>query len=182
MRKVTELESLAALEVVAPGGMLTYSDTPIVIWPQRQAGNDDICEDPAISGEEVEPWVRHALALNGLGHFVAVGSGTPARPTSHELYHDARAHRSSVLGEIIRGAIRAAGAIARRAYARHRQRRQARAICNTLRQLDDHTLRDIGFDRSEITSVAAEMTGAAECTRVRTLPASHGLPRWDALD
>ena len=30
---------------------------------------------------------------------------------------------------------------------------------HALRQLDDHTLRDLGFDRSEIRSVVAELAG-----------------------
>jgi uncharacterized protein YjiS (DUF1127 family) len=77
---------------------------------------------------------------------------------------------------IIMAAIRAVGAIARRAHARHRQRQQARAVYDALRQLDDRTLRDLGFDRSEITSVAAEVTGEAERTRVRALLMSHVLP------
>jgi uncharacterized protein YjiS (DUF1127 family) len=65
--------------------------------------------------------------------------------------------------------IDALNAVARRAYARRQQRRQARATCDALRGLDDGALRDLGFDRSEITSVAAEVTGAAESTRVRSL-------------
>jgi uncharacterized protein YjiS (DUF1127 family) len=84
--------------------------------------------------------------------------------------HAARAHRSFTLGEIIVAAIQAAGAIARRAHARHRQRRQAMATCDALRRLDDRTLRDLGFDRSEIVSVAAEFDGDAERTRVRASP------------
>jgi len=65
--------------------------------------------------------------------------------------------------------IAAVGSIARKAYARYRQLRQARATYDVLRHLDDWTLRDIGFDRSELKSVAAEMTGMAEHTRQRLL-------------
>ena len=87
----------------------------------------------------------------------------------------ARAHRSFTLGEIIVAAIEAVGAIARRALARHRQRQLARATCEALRQLDDHALRDLGFDRAEITSVAAEVAGEGERTRVRAHLMSHTL-------
>jgi uncharacterized protein YjiS (DUF1127 family) len=79
------------------------------------------------------------------------------------------AHPSFTLGEIIVAMIQTAGAIARRAYARHRQRRQVTATCDALRRLDDCTLRDLGFDRSEIASVAAELRGDAERTRVRAI-------------
>jgi uncharacterized protein YjiS (DUF1127 family) len=80
----------------------------------------------------------------------------------------ARAYRSSTFGESIVAALRAAGAAVRRAHARYRQRREARAIYDALRHLDDRTLHDLGFDRSEIASVAAEATGAAERSRIRT--------------
>ena len=98
-------------------------------------------------------------------------------PSSPELQRAARAHLSFTLGEIVVEAFRAAGAVARRAYVRYRQHRRARAIHATLRELDDHTLRDLGLDRSEIRSVAAELTGEAERTRVRVLQSSYGFPR-----
>ena len=85
--------------------------------------------------------------------------------------------RSYPFSEIIVAVIQEAAAIVRRAQARRRQRRQARDIYDALRQLDDRTLRDLGFDRSEIMSVAAEVTGKAEYSRVRTIQASHGLRR-----
>ena len=77
---------------------------------------------------------------------------------------------------IVVAAIQAVGAIARRAHARHRQRQEAKVIYDTLWDLDDRMLRDLGFDRSEITSLAAEVAGQAERTRVRALLMSHTLP------
>lgn len=88
-----------------------------------------------------------------------------------------RVQRSYIIGKIIIPTIHAVVAVARRAYARHQQRRQARAIRDVLRHLDDHLLRDVGFHRSEITFVAAEIAGEAEYTRVRALLSSRGLPR-----
>jgi len=72
------------------------------------------------------------------------------------------------IGEIIVAAIQVARAIARRTSARHRQRQRARETYEVLRRLDDRTLRDLGFERSEIASVAAEIAGRAERARVRT--------------
>ena len=52
----------------------------------------------------------------------------------------------------------------RSTWKRHRQIMEA---CDALRQLDAHTLKDLGFHRSEILSVAAEVAGTAEPTRLR---------------
>ena len=158
MRKSTELESLAVLEEVAPRGVITCGDTPVVILRRGSAGNDATCEDPATPTDDIEAWARHALAANGL-HQVAL------------------TRRSLLLGDLIVAAFRAAIALARRAYARHGQRRRARATYDALRQLDDRMLHDLGFDRSEMTSVASEVTGEAERTRVHALLTSHGFPK-----
>ena len=50
-----------------------------------------------------------------------------------------------------------------------RQRRQARETYRALRELDAHTLRDIGLDRSELRSIAAEVSGALEVTRMHAV-------------
>jgi uncharacterized protein YjiS (DUF1127 family) len=165
VRKSTDSENLAALEEVAPCSVGTRSDTPTIIVRNGFAGND-----PASSEDDAAPWGRTRLLQTDLA---ITDTAASARPTSYELYHAARAHRAFVLGGIIVAAIGAAATIARRAYARHRQRRQASAFYDALCQLDDRTLRDLGFDRSEIRSVAAEVTGEAECTRVRVLRTSQ---------
>ena len=164
VRKSTDSDNLAALEEVVPCNVGTCSDTPTITVRRESTGND-----PAISEDDAEPWAPHALAANGYGDLAITDTAAPARPTSYELYHAARAHRAFVLGGIIVAAIRAAAAIARRAHARYQRRRHTGAIYDALRQLDDRTLRDVGFDRSEIASVAAEVTGEAEPTRVRAL-------------
>lgn len=85
------------------------------------------------------------------------------------------------VGEIIVEVIRAVGAIvgavASRALARYRQRQRARATYDALRELDDRALRDLGLDRSELRSVAAEVTGEAERTRVRAIPLAEAPER-----
>ncbi len=177
MRKSTDVDSPAALEEAAPSDIITCGDIPIVILRWGSAGNDGTCETSAIAEDEVEPWAQHGLAANGFGDVTTTDTASSARRTSYPLHQAARVHRSFTLGEIIMAAIQAIGEIARRAHARHRQRRQAKATYNALRQLDDRTLRDLGFDRSEIRSVAAALTGEAEYTRVRALPASCGLPK-----
>ena len=56
---------------------------------------------------------------------------------------------------------------------RLRRRRQASAFHDELRGLDDHMLRDLGMDRSEIGSVAFEMAGLTDATRLRALLTSR---------
>ena len=172
MRKSTDLDSASARENVAPRAVITSSDNPIVILRRGSAGNDATYEGPKIS--DADAWARHALAANGFGEGAGFGDGAiidapSAPPTSFELYHAARAHCSFTLGEIIVALMQALAAFARQSLARHRQRRRARSTYDALRQLDDRTLRDLGFDRSEIRSVAAEITREVERTRVRTL-------------
>jgi len=165
MPKLIDLDSESALEAVAPRVVTTTGDNPIILR-RESAGNDPTYEDPMVS--DVEAWARHALAANGFGDG-ATTDASSARPTSYDLYHSARAHCSFTIGEIIVALMQSLAAFARQSLARHRQRRRARNTYDALRQLDDRTLRDLGFDRSEIRSVVAEMTGEAERTRVRTL-------------
>lgn len=142
----------------------------------------------AVDGEgAVETWARHALAANGFGDsapdprlsthelFAADAHlssreifAADAHLSSHEIHRAAHIHRARFLGRIFASAIRAAVDIVRDANARRRRRRQANAIRDALHELDDRTLHDLGFDRSEIASVAAEATDAAERTRIRS--------------
>jgi uncharacterized protein YjiS (DUF1127 family) len=59
-------------------------------------------------------------------------------------------------------------AFAGRAYVAWRCRQRRKATCAALRDLDGCTLRDLAITRSEISSVAAEIAGAADATRART--------------
>jgi uncharacterized protein YjiS (DUF1127 family) len=57
----------------------------------------------------------------------------------------------------------------RRAMAWLRRRRSEAATRRSLRALDDRALHDLGVSRSEISSLAAEVHGAIEPSRVRAL-------------
>lgn len=54
-----------------------------------------------------------------------------------------------------------------------RRRRQARRTARALALLDDRTLRDLGFDRSEIAGLSAEQHGLNDPSYVRVLVASR---------
>jgi uncharacterized protein YjiS (DUF1127 family) len=77
----------------------------------------------------------------------------------------ARARRAQALSRLLLAAARRARDAVAQAWLTYRRRRHTRAIYAALSDLDDRTLRDLGFHRSEIWSVAAEATGEAEQTR-----------------
>jgi uncharacterized protein YjiS (DUF1127 family) len=64
-----------------------------------------------------------------------------------------------------------------RFLARWWRHRQAARMSASLHTLDARTLRDLGFDRSEIDSVVAEISGDARCTRVVARLARRHSPR-----
>ena len=129
--------------------------------PSRVAGNDPAVGDDADERHELERWWMQAAAASGFGE-------ADVEPIStYELHQAARAHRAGLVGNVAAAAVRAAVAFVRRAYDRYRQHREASAVGAALRELDDRTLHDLGFDRSEIGSVAMEAAGLAARTRVR---------------
>lgn len=87
-----------------------------------------------------------------------------AQRGSHDLYQAARAHRALVIGSMVMSAARTVATHARRAYTRHVQRERARAASEALRTLDDRTLRDLGFHRSELDSTSPEWMKAMDAT------------------
>ena len=175
MRDSIDSDRPAALDEIAHRGASTPGDAPIAAHCGRSVVDDAIRADRTASRDVIEAWTRHAQAANGFGDLTPVGSPASGQPANHEAHDAARTLRSRALGGIV-VAIQKVGVIVRRALARHRQRRQIRAACDALRQLDDRTLRDLGFHRSEILSVVTEVAGAVERTRVRALPMSHELP------
>lgn len=70
-----------------------------------------------------------------------------------------------VLGQFVFTAFRSVHGALHRWYRRHREIRLARARYNTLRELDDRTLRDVGFHRSELLSLATRFPAAADRIR-----------------
>jgi uncharacterized protein YjiS (DUF1127 family) len=113
----------------------------------------------------VEAWPWHMVPPSRSADADATEAASSAWPLSHELYQDAQRRRAALFGDLIATAVRKIGGVVLRTYARYRQFRDARATYLALQELDDRTLRDLGFAREEIRSVAAEMAGEAEYTR-----------------
>jgi uncharacterized protein YjiS (DUF1127 family) len=89
--------------------------------------------------------------------------------SSVEYHRAARAHRSALQARLFATGLSWLGGTLRRAYAEWQRRSHARAVYATLSRLDTRTLHDLGMERSELTSVAAELSGSAELTRIRAM-------------
>ena len=106
------------------------------------------------------------FAGNGFGDAAIGRTEAHLLLTSVELYHSARAHRSYQLREIVNATLQAAGDLWRQMVADWNRRRCAKATYAALRTLDPRILRDLGFHRSELLSVAAEVAGVTDSTRI----------------
>jgi len=148
MHRTSGFTGAAVRGDAVPADVITRGTAPVSFLLRESAGND-----PARPGS-------------------AGSSSAPA--ASYELLRVAHARRAWFLAEMVVASIQAIGSIARRAYTRYREYREEKTTYDALSQLDDWTLRDLGFDRSELRSVAAEMTGTAEHTRQHVL--SHLRP------
>ena len=107
-------------------------------------------------GAAIEAWARHASAANGFGDAIGQSSDPSPSLRSTGIQRRARTARAEAFAEIIASSLASVWAALRRAYARYRTYRVARETYRALRLLDDRTLRDLGYDRSEIQSVAME--------------------------
>ena len=178
MGNLTELDGLIAIDELEPHGVRTYGSALLDVSRDSRPGSNSARERQAIDADDIEAWAHHARGANGLGSDTEAGApAASARRSSNELHRAARVDRAFTLAEIIAEMVWAVGAFARQAYARHKQRREARSLRDALRQLDDRMLHDLGFDRSEIGSVVTEVTGEAERTRMRVVLAPYD-HRW----
>jgi uncharacterized protein YjiS (DUF1127 family) len=120
------------------------------------AANEDACiEDPV--GTSLEAWASHTFAANGFGDAViGAADRVPAR-TAADLEREAREARSWAVGNVLASCLSSLAASLRRARERYRAYRIARETRDALSSLDDRTLHDLGYHRSEIESVATEV-------------------------
>lgn len=134
------------------------------IDPTRPAVND-----AEYSGAfELDLWAQRTFAANGFGdalvhetasEFPAVAGGRPtAAPAASASFRQIGA----AIGETI------AAGLARLAT-RWREHRALRRTYKALADLDERTLKDIGFGPNEAGSIAAELAGRAERTRTQAL-------------
>jgi uncharacterized protein YjiS (DUF1127 family) len=95
-------------------------------------------------------------------------------PDAFRLHAMARADRARRAVDLAAAVWHFLAVRLRQRLANYRQGRQAHATYRALSRLDARTLRDIGLDRSEIRSVAAETGGLTAVTRVQLLQPHAG--------
>jgi uncharacterized protein YjiS (DUF1127 family) len=122
------------------------------------AANEASCaEGPA--GTDLKAWATQTFDVNpAVDAAIAPEAASVARPA--ELHRQARAARSRAIGDFVGACAGSLRAALRRARDRYRMYRVARDTRDALHSLDDRTLRDLGYDRSEIESVAIEVAMA----------------------
>lgn len=168
MRMLTEPDHPATLEPLTNAERRSTASLPVIVL-YAPAGNDDSCDDFAIPGFDIDAWARHADAANGFGDAEgAAAAASDAHRSTYAAHHVARTTRARALGDAIVTVAGTVMALVRRTLASWHRYRHAKSIRDTLQSLDDHALRDLGFHRSEIASIAAEVVGDADCTRVRS--------------
>ena len=118
------------------------------------AANDPSDADlPAAAA--IDAWARRAAASNGFGDLPAQDDASAS--FAADVYRRARAVRSQAMGMLVSTLLARAWTLVQRTRARYRVYRAARETYRALRSLDDRTLHDLGYDRSEIQSVAVEV-------------------------
>src|SRR5215471_17496803 len=184
MSTSTQRDYTASFDETPGFGAVTSTNPLTILPPGPPAGNDSALDDQSVTSDSasaadaIDAWARHAAAANGFGDLPApsarAANAAPrdGRWSGYDWYRSARAARSHALGEALERVAFVCAALVRRLYGRYRRNRQRAAQERTLAGLDDRTLRDMGFHRSEIGSVAAEMVGDAERTRVLRILAS----------
>jgi uncharacterized protein YjiS (DUF1127 family) len=133
--------------------------------PSRSAVNDADFSGAA----ELDVWARHAFAANGFGDADVTAPATASRPDAIEPHAAALQHRIASFWSICIAIGAAIGAALHKSAVRWGEWREMRRTYSALSQLDERTLKDIGFGDHEAGSIAAELAGRAERTRVHAL-------------
>jgi uncharacterized protein YjiS (DUF1127 family) len=141
-------------------------------YPSIAPGTADASNDRAFLQErssisELEAWVRRAAVASGFGDDAA-GTATGSAD-AFSLARQARAGRHAGLSAVLAALFRSLAASGRRAIASWRRARETRATYHELSRLDARTLRDLGIERSGMGSVAAEIAGESDRTRIQAL-------------
>ena len=150
-------------------GRVKRSYSPAPGHARKPASNDTNFLRTSPQDGELDAWARRAMAASGFGDAPESAAAPTMMPDAAELTASARAARSASLWEVIAVVTDAVRASVRRGISAWRRQRDELATYRALHALDRRTLHDIGLDSSEARSVAAELAGGADRTRVRAL-------------
>ena len=160
MSRTAELERQASFEDMATAA--TVRRTPNIVPLRQPAPSDRAAGMEAVAGNGSAAWQRGLVTPADLPASDTIPSDWSR---SYAIYMAARTNRAFVLGELAAVAMQIVADFMRDMAERYRRRRRESAAREALSQLDDRTLHDLGIDRSEIASVAAEAAGARELSR-----------------
>ena len=160
-------QALAAMNKGVARIKRTYA--PHTLARFTAASNDAAYATDRDRAAELDGWARRAASANGFGDAPADAQVTPQGPDAYRLTIEARTARSASLAAILATLIAAVTSAVHRLHASWSTARSARATYRALRELDARTLHDLGLDRSEMRSVAAEIAGESDRTRVQAL-------------
>jgi len=160
MSRTAELERQAPFENDATAAPADGS--PRIVPLRQPAPRDRAAGVEAVAGNGAAPWPR-ALATPA---DISTPETIPSDwSSSYRIYMAARTNRAFVLGELAAVAVQIVADFVRSMAERYRRWRREAAVRDVLYQLDDRTLHDLGIDRSEVASIAAEVSGTSELSR-----------------
>jgi uncharacterized protein YjiS (DUF1127 family) len=144
---------------------------PVLLTAPRHSANED---NIAASCDDCRARSPRSTAARGPGEAALLRAGGFEHLTGVRLNAAARIGRSRLVTKLAASAWRAVADRIQQWLARATQRRQARATYLALRNLDTRTLRDVGFDRSEILSVVTGLAGAADANPAHVVLVPRG--------
>lgn len=174
LRKPTDVPEPGVADKALASDPLPRGDARVVYLHRGPAGNDALLDDRVKRQRDIEPWLWTSLPPDSASAQAYLEMISATKPGATEAHQAARAYRSYAFGEITVAVVTTMVEGLLEMLARWQQYRQAREIRRALAELDDRTLRDLGLYRGEIASVAAELTGSAERTRMLSALTRNG--------
>ncbi len=174
LRKPTDVPEPGVADKALASDPMPRGDARVVYLHRGPAGNDPLLDDRVKRERDIEPWLWTSLPPDSVGAQAYLEAISATKPGATETHQAARAYRSYAFGEITVAVVTTMVESILEMLARWQQYRQAREIRRALAELDDRTLHDLGLYRGEIASVAAEVTGSAERTRMLSALTRNG--------
>jgi uncharacterized protein YjiS (DUF1127 family) len=138
-------------------------------YPRLDVSRTAVNDADYSGAAELDVWARHAFAANGFGDAAVGVPAVGSARSAIELRTAAQLQRSATFWAICVAIGGAIGAALRGLARRWRQWRELRRTYEALAELDARTLKDLGFGDHEAGSIAAELAGRAERTRIQAL-------------